>query len=303
MHIKPLKVFCDVVGQHSFSLAATENGMSQSGVSQIVHQLEDSLGVKLIDRSKRPFVLTAEGKVYYDGCRKVVHRYDALLDEVKSLRRDVEGRVNVGCIYSIGLSYGKQLVDEFAVRHPKATVNLQFQHSSRIYELVSEDQIDVGLVSCARSTRTIKSLDWRSERMVLACSPKHPFGNRDSVAIAEVDGMDIVGFDRDLKVRRRIDQYLLERQVEVRTEVTFDNVDTIKRAIEVNQGAGFLPEASLRSELRDGSLVIAPIDGLELTRPLGIIFRRSAELGKSAQRFMQMLQEASSLQSDESAAG
>jgi DNA-binding transcriptional LysR family regulator len=75
MHVKSLKVFCDVVGRRSFSLAASENGLSQSGVSQIVHQMEENLGVRLIDRSKRPFVLTAEGEVYYEGCRKLVHRY------------------------------------------------------------------------------------------------------------------------------------------------------------------------------------------------------------------------------------
>ena len=60
--------------------AADENGISQSGASQVVHQLEQRLGVKLIDRSKRPFVLTPEGEIYYEGCRKLVERYFALED-------------------------------------------------------------------------------------------------------------------------------------------------------------------------------------------------------------------------------
>jgi DNA-binding transcriptional LysR family regulator len=58
MHLKSLKVFCDVVGRRSFSRAASENGISQSGASQIVNALEEHLRVKLIDRTKRPFVLT-----------------------------------------------------------------------------------------------------------------------------------------------------------------------------------------------------------------------------------------------------
>ena len=72
MQLKSLKVFCDVVGWRSFSRAADENGISQSGASQVVNQLEQRLGVKLIDRSKRPFVLTPEGEIYYEGCRKLV---------------------------------------------------------------------------------------------------------------------------------------------------------------------------------------------------------------------------------------
>ena len=63
MHLKLLKVFCDVVSQRSFSRAADDNGISQSGASQMVNQLEEYLGVKLLDRSKRPFVLTREGEI------------------------------------------------------------------------------------------------------------------------------------------------------------------------------------------------------------------------------------------------
>ena len=85
MHVKSLKVFCDVVGRRSFSRAADENGISQSGASQIVNHLEEELGVRLLDRSKRPFVLTAEGQVYYDGCRRLVQRFYALEEEVRTL--------------------------------------------------------------------------------------------------------------------------------------------------------------------------------------------------------------------------
>ena len=96
MHLKSLKVFCDVVGRRSFSRAASENGISQSGASQIVNALEEQLGVQLIDRTKRPFVLTPEGEAYYEGCRKLVQRYFALEEEVRTLHDEVAGRVQRG---------------------------------------------------------------------------------------------------------------------------------------------------------------------------------------------------------------
>ena len=85
MQLESLKIFCDVVRWASFSRGAAENGISQSSASQAVHQLEVRLGVKLIDRSKRPLVLTPQGKVYYEGCKELVDRYLELENRVKAL--------------------------------------------------------------------------------------------------------------------------------------------------------------------------------------------------------------------------
>jgi len=85
MQFESLKIFCDVVRWASFSRGAAENSISQSSASQAVQQLEVRLGVKLIDRSKRPLVLTSQGKVYYEGCKELVGRYSELENRVKAL--------------------------------------------------------------------------------------------------------------------------------------------------------------------------------------------------------------------------
>src|SRR6185437_7062774 len=105
MHLEALKIFCDVVRWASFSRGATENNVSQSSASQAVHQLEARLGVKLIDRSKRPLVPTPQGKVYYEGCKDLVGRYLEVENRVKSLEggNNVVGTVRVASIYSVGL--------------------------------------------------------------------------------------------------------------------------------------------------------------------------------------------------------
>src|SRR6476620_11763980 len=222
MHLKSLKVFCDVVGRRSFSRAASENGISQSGASQIVNALEAHLNVKLIDRTKRPFVLTPEGEVYYEGCRKLVQRYFALEEEVKTLHEEVAGRVSVASIYSIGLSHMNSFVQSFLKKHPKANVRLQYQHPHRVYELVESDQVDLGLVSYPRSSRTIKATAWREEPMVFVCSPRHRLATRREVPPAELHGLDMVGFDADLEIRQEIDRALAASGAEVRIAMEFD---------------------------------------------------------------------------------
>src|SRR5215472_15204075 len=105
MQLESLKIFCDVVRWASFSRGAAENGISQSSASQAVQQLESRLGLKLIDRSKRPLVLTPQGKIYHDGCKELVDRYLELEARVKAVAEEdlVVGTVVVAAIYSVGL--------------------------------------------------------------------------------------------------------------------------------------------------------------------------------------------------------
>src|SRR6266576_1632841 len=193
MHLKSLKVFCDVVGRRSFSRAASENGISQSGASQIVNALEAHLNVKLIDRTKRPFVLTPEGEVYYEGCRKLVQRYFALEEEVRTLHEEVAGRVSIASIYSIGLSHMNRFVQRFLRDYPKANVRIQYQHPRRVYELVETDQVDLGLVSYPHSSRTIKATGWREEPMVLVCAPGHRLAGFAAGSLEDLAGEKVIG--------------------------------------------------------------------------------------------------------------
>jgi len=289
MHLKSLKVFCDVVGRRSFSRAASENGISQSGASQIVNALEEHLGVQLIDRTKRPFVLTPEGEAYYEGSRKLVQRYFALEEEVRTLHEEVAGRVSVASIYSIGLSHMNRFVQRFLQSYPKANVRVQYQHPDRVYELVESDQVDLGLVSFPRNSRSIKATVWREEPMVLVCAPGHRLASRERVSLEDLHGLELIAFDADLEIRHEIDRALTAKGIEVRIAMEFDNTETIKRAVEIDAGVALLPAPTIDREADAGALIARPLAGVELKRPIGIVQRRGKELGKTATRFMHLL--------------
>ncbi|MHB0957703.1 MAG: LysR family transcriptional regulator [Pirellulaceae bacterium] len=289
MHLKSLRVFCDVVGRRSFSRAASENGITQSGASQLVHHLEEYLGVKLIDRSKRPFVLTPEGEVYYEGCRGLVQQLYALEDEVRSLRQEVEGRVSVVSIYSIGLSHMNRCVHDFLNKHPRANVRVEYQHPQQVVELVESGQMDLGLISYPKQTRTLKAIPWRDEVMVVVCAPSHPLAGATSLTLEQLDGREMVGLDGGLTIRREIDRELSAKGVSVRVVMEFDNIETLKRAVEINAGLSLLPEPTVAREVEFGSLVAVPLAGVRMVRPLGILHRCGADLGATARRFIQFL--------------
>ena len=125
--------------------------------------------------------------------------------------------------------------------------------------------------------------------MVLVCAPTHPLAGRRRVGLAELNGHKMIGFDGGLTIRREIDRVLELHEASVQVVMEFDNIETIKRAIEIDAGIGLLPEPTVLHEAQSGSLVAVPLKGQPLVRPLGIIHRRGKELSSTAQRFIELL--------------
>ena len=291
MNLKSLKIFCDIVSRRSFSRAAEDNDISQSGASQVVGQLESHLGVQLIERSKRPLVPTREGKVFFDGCRQLIAQYEALEDEVRTLHEEVAGRVRVAAIYSVGLHHMSRYVQEFRGHHPKANVRLEYLHPERVLESVENGDADLGIVSYPRATRLVEAEPWREERLAIVCSPDNPIAGADEASLASLTGRPMVAFDSDLVIRHEIDRVLDAHDVTPDVVMEFDNIETIKRAVEIDAGVALLPEPTLGRELAAGTLCAVRISGDELVRPLGIIHARGKPLGPTARRFVDLLRD------------
>ena len=295
MQLESLKIFCDVVRWASFSRGAAENDISQSSASQAVHQLEVRLGVKLIDRSKRPLVLTPQGKVYYEGCKELVGRYIELENRVKAQvdEHKVIGTVGVASIYSVGMHHMSQYVKTFEDRYPEASVRLEYLHPTRVIERVAGGGADLGLISYPRKWPELTVIPWREEIMSLAVHPSHRFAPRGTVDIRELDGEAFIAFDSDLSIRRAIDRCLRHHDVNVEVVLEFDNIENIKRAVEIPAGVSILPEPSLAREVRAGSLVAVRISGqdpkYQLNRPVAIVHRRNDNLDLTAARFLELL--------------
>jgi DNA-binding transcriptional LysR family regulator len=288
MYFEALKIFCDVVRHKSFSRAAAANHISQSAVSQNVLQLEKSLGVKLIDRSKRPFQLTPEGQVYFEGCKGLVERYYAVEAEVRTLRHEIAGTVNVAAIYSVGLGDMSRLVQQFAHQYPRANVRLSYLHPDRVYENVLNEQADIGLISFPRPGKDLVVLPWRNEPMVVVCPPGHRLAGLSAVSPEDLTDERIVAFDEGLTIRKEIDRYLRRHRVEVKVAMAFDNVETIKRAVEIGEGISILPLPTMGKDLQAGTLVAVEL-APSLIRTLGIINRKSGLLSRTVQRFIEFI--------------
>jgi len=289
MKLRSMKVFCDVVTRRSFSRAATDNKITQSATSQIITQLEKRLGVKLLDRSKRPFTVTDEGRQYFEGCHRLVRQIEELESSIRHLSNATEDTIRVASIYSVGLSTMRQFVQRFHEHNPNIHVQLEYHHPQKVYELVTTGHAHLGLLSYAESTKSIAAIAWRAEPMVIVFSNEHPLAHHQELSLHALDGLEMVAFNHDLRIRQEIHSVLTDHGVHPNVVMEFDNIETLKRAIEINTGFSILPKAHVHRELTSGSLGTADIIGNTLIRPVGIIHRNNIPLGSDIEKFIEVL--------------
>jgi DNA-binding transcriptional LysR family regulator len=292
VHLETLRLYCDVVRLRSFSRGAATNFVSQSAASQAVQQLERELGVVLIDRTKRPFVVTPEGDALFGACRDLLERWESAKAELVSVRAEVDGLVRVAAIYSVGLHDMSHHLQRFMSLHPAARVQLECLHPHKVVEAVLNDEADVGIMSYPPSHRALSVVALRSEPMALVCHPTHPLARRRRVEPADLHGQPFVAFDRELTIRKAIDRTLRQRGVRPTVVMEFDNIETIKQAIMIAAGISVLPRHTVQKEASIRTLSVVSFNMPDLVRPVGVIHRRQKPLTPAVSRFIELLREA-----------
>jgi DNA-binding transcriptional LysR family regulator len=289
MQMETIKVFCDLINLGSFSKAAETNEISQPTVSRFVQQLEDRLGGQLIDRSRRPLQPTLLGQAYYEGCKRLLEQYAELEISLCGAQSERALTVRVAAIYSVGLGDMGQYVERFQMENPTAQVQMEYLHPDQVYQRIRGDLADLGLVSFPKRSRELTVLPWREEEMVVTCIPRHPLARFKSVSPGRLHGEKIVAFDKRLVIRRKVDSFLRKLGVTPDVAFEFDNIENIKKAVEIGAGFALLPEPTIRQDVLAGRLLGLRLQGARLVRPLGIIHRRQRRLGSATLAFIKLL--------------
>jgi DNA-binding transcriptional LysR family regulator len=264
--------------------------VTQSAASQAVQEMEKTLGVRLLDRTRRPLEVLPAGRLLYEFSREVLRRQQEFFVALEEMKGETGGKVRVAAIYSVGLSEMSRLEEEFYRKMPAARLEVDYLRPEKVYRAVVEERVDLGLVSYPESTREVVALPWREERMSVACAPEHPMGKLESVRAEMLAHVDFIGFDEDLPISRDIDRYLRERGVKVNVVMHFDNIQSMKEALRHGNAVGILPEPILQEEIQEGRLKAIPLEE-PLYRPLGIIHRRRRALPRAARVLLDLLRE------------
>ncbi|MBI3301477.1 MAG: LysR family transcriptional regulator [Deltaproteobacteria bacterium] len=289
MHIETLKVFCDLAETGSFSLAASKNFITQSAVSQQVRSLEGRYGRELVERSKGHIRLTQAGDVLYQAGKDIVHKYREIEDSLQTLSRSVTGTVRVATVYSVGLYELSFPLKRYLRTFPDVTVHLEYTRANKIYEDVSRGDVDLGIVAYPSKRPQILVTPFREDRLVLICPPQHPLAQFQHISIKKLHNEKFVGFERDVATRRALDRVFHQHGVKVHYIMEVDNIETIKRVVEIGSGISIVPEPAVIQEVKNETLKAIHFADEVLMRPLGIISKRGRRFTPAAQEFIDYL--------------
>ncbi len=291
MQIQTFKIYCDIADTESFSKAAALNHITQSAVSQQIRSLEEKYKVMLIERGKKNFSLTQEGKVFLQASREILETYDSLSERIDSLRNVVSGQLRIATVFSIGLHELPPYLKEFRRRFPEVDVKVEYRRSTQVYMDVYEGNVDIGLVAFPHKRKGLKvDLFWR-DRLVLICPPDHRLASQSRVKMKQLDGEKFILFEPDLPTRKAIDKLLKGQRVEIDVVMEFDNIETVKRAVEIENGISIVPATTVEQEIESGSLHAVEIDGVDVWRPLGTVVKRNRGVSPAQRNFTELLLE------------
>lgn len=289
MHIENFKIFSDLVESQSFSRAAKLNGITQSAVSQQLRSMEKHFNVLIVDRSQKQFRLTREGMKLYDSAREMLHLYEQLMSELQEMKKVISGTIHISTVYSIGLHELPPYVKEFMQEFPSVNVRVEYRRSNLVYEDVLHNSIDLGLVAYPVKMRQLEIIPFQEDQLVVVCSPQHELAQKKEVDIKELAKYSFIGFDQDIPTRKATDALFREAKLNIEPVMEFDNIETVKRAVEIDAGIAIVPQTTILNETKQELMHQIHIKGKHISRPLAIVYRKGRVLTPAIKKFITLL--------------
>jgi DNA-binding transcriptional LysR family regulator len=288
MQLESLKVFCDLSETKSFTKAAQINKVTQSAVSQTVSALERLFKSLLIERSKKNFRLTPEGEVLYDYSKKILQSYGGLQSRLQEIQGVLSGNIHVATVYSIGLYDLPPCIKTFLKDCPTVNVHVEYRRANEVYDDVLSNIVDLGLVAYPSPDSKLEVVPLRKDALFLTCHPQNPLAKSKSIKLKALSGQRFINFEKDIPTRKALDRIFKDHGVSVNNVMEFDNVETVKRAVEIDSGVAILPEETIRVELANKTLVAVRLEG-KFFRELAVIYKKGKVLSPAMKQFIELL--------------
>ena len=289
MQIENFKIFADLVETKSFSKAAKLNGITQSAVSQQARSMERNFKTLMVDRSQKQFNLTREGQRIYEASKEILHVYEKLGSELQEMKKIISGTIRLSTIYSIGLHELPPYIKRFLQEYPSVNVRIEYRRSNLVYEDILHNAVDFGLVAFPVKQRQIEALPFRDDHLVLIAHPGHALAKDGEIDLKQLAGQKFIGFDPDIPTRKAVDQIFRDHKLEIEPVMEFDNIETVKRAVEIDHGIAIVPLATVLQEVKQGTLTAVHFKGKDFTRPLAILHRKGRVLTPAMKKFIETL--------------
>jgi DNA-binding transcriptional LysR family regulator len=230
--------------------------------------------------------------VLYDYSKQIIQSYESLHSKLQELKDIISGTIRVATIYSIGLHDLPSYVKRFMKSYPTVNVHVEYRRANQVYDDVLSNVVDMGLIAYPVKDPKMEIVALRKEPLTLICHPQHPFAKLKSVKLKALTGQSIIGFEPDIPTRKALDKILKEHGVEIKHVMEFDNIETVKRAVEIDAGVSIVPLGTIAQEIAKQTLIAVEIEDGDFFRPIAAIYKKNKVLSPAMKQFLTILKEA-----------
>ncbi len=294
MDLMQLEMFTAIVEEGGVHKAARKVLRTQPAVSIALRKLELEIGSPLFDRSNRnAYVLTDTGEVLYDYARRLLNLRDEATLAIKELHSLQNGRIRIGANESTCLYVLPSLVQAYREKYPKIKIEVFRQVSSKLLRELKDRSLDFVAISFPPEEKEIEAIPIMRDELVLIVSPVHRLAARARVHIRELGEESFIAHNVRSRSREKVLEAFERFQTPCNITIEIATIETIKKFVAMNLGAGFVPLMCVREELARGELVSIPVDGFRHQRALWLVRRKSDAHRHAAQAFMDLVRKVS----------
>jgi DNA-binding transcriptional LysR family regulator len=287
---RQLEVFRAVAETRSFTRACHALFITQSTVSQHVHELETELKVKLFDRNRRNVALTPAGENLLQYSKHIFSILDEAESAVRTAHNPYSGKLSLGCASSTLLYHLPPLLTEYARRYPNVQLKIFGGTIRDVVAQLSSDALDLAVVVLPVSMAEVRKVHLWDEGFVLVLPKHHRLARRRTLKIEELSKEQFILHGRSQNTRKIVDRYLFRHAVSPQVPIEIADTETIKAMVAHNLGVSLLPESAFVQRRATPGLKIFPIPQSELSRSLAIIYPRARPLRPPALAMVEALQ-------------
>jgi DNA-binding transcriptional LysR family regulator len=292
MNIEHLKTFQEIIRLGSFSDVARKLHISQPAVSFQIQRLEQELGVRLIDRSKRSITPTEAGKGLLRFAEAVGGEREKLRRDLGQMKEEVSGELKIAASTIPGEYLLPPLLAKFKNLHPAVTIQVDVSDSMTVIGYIRENAYETGFCGAMPESRELEYFKIDGDEIILIVSPEHPFAGRKEIAPPELEGEPFILRETNSGTRHSLEKLLEQAGVDagkLKAHMVLSSPQAVISAVAAGAGIAFV--SSLAVEKCPVTAVRkVKVSGLRLNRDFYCVCRRDRQVSRPAEEFRNFMQ-------------
>lgn len=272
------------------SSAAEHLGLKQPTVTFHMKSLEEDLGVKLFESIGGKIRLTEAGTALQHYAHKIISLTREARHAVKEFDKLGKGSIKIGASYVPGTYVLPKILGSMTQIYPQMSISLLIKTAPVIREMLNSHEIDIGVISSEFfDDPQFISEAIRSDELVLACAPDHPFATQDAVLAQEIAQEPFIYHSQQSTTRRMTQKWADEYNVTLHTKMEFESLEAIKQAVQLGEGISFISSIAIEDEVQRGILSAIPIPNHHMERSIYVLYNKDRWLTQWMREFLEKM--------------